>query len=89
MLNKEEIKKLISQEKLIEDYINLDVQLTPNGFDLSVGQVFLYKSEGILDFSNSERKFPQSKRLFLRSISPTINMVGCFLSTLPEGIKLK
>ena len=63
MLNKNEIKQLINEKNLIGEYINLDKQLTPNGFDLSVSKVFEFDSAGDLDFSNSERVVPQGKEL--------------------------
>jgi len=63
MLNKKEIASLISLEKLIDCYINLDKQLTPNGFDLTVGRVFKFNSQGSLDFSNSERVVPEGKEI--------------------------
>lgn len=63
MLNKEEIKKLIIEDKLIENYINLDIQLTPNGFDLTVGGVFIFEKAGRIDFSNSERFIPELEEI--------------------------
>ena len=63
MLNKKEIEQLIKDKNLVEEYINLDKQLTPNGFDLSVGKVFEFDSAGDLDFSNLERVVPQGKEL--------------------------
>ncbi len=63
MLNKKEIEQLIKEEKLIENYINLDKQLTPNGFDLTVDRVFEFDSAGDIDFSNSERIVPEGKEL--------------------------
>lgn len=63
MLNKKEIKQLIDEKRLIEDYINLDKQLTPNGFDISLSKVFAFNSQGHLDFSNSERVIPAGKEL--------------------------
>lgn len=63
MLNKKEIEQLIENQKLIEDYINLDKQLTPNGFDLTVGKIFDFTSSGRLDFSNKERVIPDEKEL--------------------------
>lgn len=58
MLNKQELEALINKEKLIEGYINLEKQLTPNGFDLTAGNVFVFNGCGSLDFSNSERVVP-------------------------------
>ncbi|MFH1519847.1 MAG: deoxyuridine 5'-triphosphate nucleotidohydrolase [Candidatus Omnitrophota bacterium] len=61
MLNKKEIEQLIKEKGLVEEYINLDQQLTPNGFDLTVGKIFEFDSAGALDFSNSQRVIPQGK----------------------------
>lgn len=63
MLNREEIRKLIQEKNLIEGYMNLDIQLTPNGFDLTVGSIFEFDSAGTLDFSNKERKIPEGKEI--------------------------
>ena len=63
MLNKKEIEKLIIEKSLIDQYINLDKQLTPNGFDLTVGKVFEFNSAGDIDFSNSQRVVPEGKEL--------------------------
>ncbi len=70
MLNKLQIKQLIEKENLIQDYMNLDKQLTPNGFDLTVGKVFEFSSCGSLDFSNKERLLSEEKELFPQKINP-------------------
>jgi dUTP pyrophosphatase len=63
MLNQREIEKLISEDRLIEGYVDLATQLTPNGIDLTCGGVFKFDSSGALDFSNKERKLPAGKEL--------------------------
>ena len=63
MLNRGEILKLIKEKGLITDYLNLDIQLTPNGFDLTVGGVFEFSSQGALDFSNRERVISQIREI--------------------------
>jgi len=63
MLNKKEIKQLIEEKSLLENYIDLDKQLAPNGFDLTVGKIFEFESAGDIDFSNSQRIVPQGKEL--------------------------
>lgn len=70
MLNKEEIKTLVHEGKLIEGYINLDKQLTPNGFDLTVGKVFEFCSGGDLDFSNSARRLPETREIAPEKVCP-------------------
>ena len=63
MLNREEIRKLIEEKELINNYFSLDIQLTPNGFDLTTGAVFEFIESGMLDFSNKERVIPETKEL--------------------------
>jgi dUTP pyrophosphatase len=63
MLNKQEIKTLIDQKKLIEGYINLNIQLTPNGFDLTVEEILAFASGGAVDFSNKERMIPVGRKI--------------------------
>lgn len=63
MLNKKEIKKLIEDEKLLEGYMSLDKQLTPNGVDLTVAKILKFKEAGSLDFSNKERVIPETREI--------------------------
>jgi len=70
MLNHHEIEELIKSKALIKDYIDLDTQLTPNGFDLTVGQVFEFDACGALDFSNKQRLVPQGKEIPPEKESP-------------------
>ncbi|MCK5287699.1 MAG: deoxyuridine 5'-triphosphate nucleotidohydrolase [Candidatus Omnitrophica bacterium] len=70
MLNKKEISQLIEKKSLIENSINLEKQLTPNGFDLTVGQIFEFDSCGALDFSNSERVVPECKQILAEKNNP-------------------
>jgi len=70
MLNREEIERLIKEIKLISGFINLEAQLTPNGFDLTAGKVFEFDTPGALDFSNKERKLPEGKALLPQKENP-------------------
>lgn len=55
MLNRQDILELIQKNSLIQDYIDLETQLTPNGFDLTAAAIFKFDTAGALDFSNKER----------------------------------
>ncbi|MET1125103.1 MAG: deoxyuridine 5'-triphosphate nucleotidohydrolase [Archaeoglobaceae archaeon] len=55
VLSKEEIRRLIEEEGLIRDYLDLETQLQPNGFDCTLGKVFKLRSAGKVDFDNSQR----------------------------------
>jgi len=63
MLNKKEIKQRIEEKNLLEKYIDLETQLTPNGFDLTVGALFKFNGPGKADFSNKERVLPETEEL--------------------------
>lgn len=60
-LNREELRELIEEEGLIQNYVHLETQLTPQGFDLTVDEIHEYQASGKLDFSNDEREIPDSK----------------------------
>lgn len=57
-LNCDEIKELVEKNKLLENYIDLNTQLTPNGFDLSARSISSFDASGCVDFSNKERLIP-------------------------------
>ena len=59
ILNDEQIRKLISENGLVKHYIDLDKQLTPNGFDLTVEQIFKFAGKGQIGFTNEDRILPQ------------------------------
>jgi dUTP pyrophosphatase len=63
MLNSTEIRRLIEEHKLITDYIDLDNQLQPTGFDLSLGDILHYQGRGSVDFSNVEREIAPTQPL--------------------------
>jgi len=64
ILNKTELEGLIRKESLITGYLELESQLTCNGFDLTVKKVSEFNSCGALDFSNKERVLPETPELF-------------------------
>ncbi|OYT43325.1 MAG: deoxyuridine 5'-triphosphate nucleotidohydrolase [Candidatus Aenigmarchaeota archaeon ex4484_56] len=63
ILNKEQIKNLIEEKNLIENFINLEIQLQPNGFDLTAGEIYKIKNSGRIDFSNSERIISETDKI--------------------------
>lgn len=60
-LNREELRELIEEKGLLQNYIHLETQLTPQGFDLTVDEIHEYQGSGKLDFSNDEREIPDSE----------------------------
>jgi len=70
MLNKQEVKKLVNEKKLIEGAIDLETQLTPNGFDLTAGKIYEFDASGAVDFSNKERMVPEGKEVIAEKQKP-------------------
>jgi dUTP pyrophosphatase len=63
MLNDKILRKLIEDQKLVTKYIDLDKQLQPSGFDLSMESVEEFLGEGAVDFSNKERVIANTKTI--------------------------
>jgi len=61
MLNDQAIRKLVEDEKLITNYIDLDKQLQSSGFDLSLESIEEFLGGGAVDFSNAERVIAETK----------------------------
>ena len=55
MLGNIEIRRLIEEHELIKDYIDLETQLQPTGFDFTVKRIEQYINGGSIDFDNSNR----------------------------------
>ena len=63
VLSKDEIRRLIKEKSLISDYVDLETQLQPNGFDCTLRKVARIKGHGRLDFDNSERVIPDTEEV--------------------------
>ncbi len=59
VLSREDIRALVQKvPPLVEQWIDLDEQLQPNGFDLTLREVALLQSAGRIAASNSQRLIP-------------------------------
>ena len=63
MLNDKILRKLITEYKLVTEYLDLDKQLQPSGFDLSLESVEAYLGGGAVDFSNRERVIADTRTI--------------------------
>jgi len=63
ILTHDEIKRMILEDKLIENYVDLDLQLQSVGFDVTVHKIYELKGFGLIDFDNSERKRPEYREV--------------------------
>jgi len=63
MLNDQAIRRLITNHQLITHYKDLDTQLQPSGFDITLHHVEAYEGAGAADYSNKERVIAETTPL--------------------------
>ena len=88
MLNSKEIMRLIETQQLITGYIDLEKQIQPSGFDLSIAEVHAYAGGGSVDFSNEERRIAPTT-----SLEPDADLwytlpQGCYIIIYNEVVKM-
>jgi len=88
MLNSSEIRQLIESKGLIEDYIDLDRQLQPGGFDLSLREVQEYIGAGSVDFANQERRIAATKKVEPDSEGWYTVRQGCYVVVYNEVVRM-
>ena len=76
VLTGNEIRELILKNNLVQNYIDLDTQITPNGFDMSVKEIHLIASDGAVDFSNQKRIISETKKIDY--VNDSIFLKKCF-----------
>ncbi len=88
VLGRSEILKLIrAKPPLIEGYVDLEVQLQPSGFDLTLREVRFFESSGSIDFDNSRRELPDTSQLEFKDDS-LILKPGAYLVVFNEIINM-
>jgi dUTP pyrophosphatase len=76
ILSKKDILNLIQQKSpLVEGYMNLDDQVQPNGFDLTLREVAMIQSGGQIGVSNAQRS--------VSGLSPLVFNGTDFLDLIP------
>jgi len=64
VLSREQIRELInSQRPLVAEFRDLETQLQPNGFDLTLAEIHRYVGRGVLAVDNADRQLPDLEQL--------------------------
>ena len=86
---KEKLKTLLqTAPPLLQESVDPEVQLQPNGFDLSLKEVLAIEGQGSLDFDNSERKLPAYRPLAFGLDGWVELAPGAYLITFNEVVSL-
>lgn len=82
------IRELVEKEELIRGFIDLNLQIQPCGFDLSLGSIEAFLDSGSVDFSNLERRLPSTRPLE-PDFGGWFNLsIGSYLVIYNEEVKL-
>ncbi|GAH90234.1 unnamed protein product, partial [marine sediment metagenome] len=89
ILSKQDIQRLLQQEPpLIEDYINLEEQVQPNGIDLTLREVALLQSSGKIAVKDNQRLVSDVAPLVFDGLNFIDLMPGAYIITYNEIIHL-
>jgi dUTP pyrophosphatase len=88
MLNSEEIRSLIESSQLVTGYIDLEKQLQPSGFDISLREVHVFDRGGGVDFSNKERVIAETTPLEPDTDGWHRLEQGCYVIVYNEVVKI-
>lgn len=89
ILSREDITHLIRQDApIVAGLRNMDEQIQPNGVDLTVQNISLFDSPGIIGLSNSARVLSSTSPLVFSSMGYIDLLPGCYLITYNEVVNL-
>ena len=89
VLSKQDIQRLLQQEPpLMEDYINLEEQVQPNGIDFTLRQVSMLQSSGKIAVKNSQRLVSDTAPLVFDGLNFIDLMPGAYIITYNEIVHL-
>ncbi len=89
VVSKRDISNLIKQKPpLIEGYLDLDQQLQPNGFDLTLRDVSMFQDMGQIGVDNSQRHLPELAPLVFDGLGAIELMPGSYIITYNEIVHI-
>ena len=88
MLNSKEIKKLIIEKNLVKNYLDLNQQLQPCGFDLTLNTIHSFSDRGKADFSNQNRVIAKTKKIKTNRNKWYNLSAGCYQVVYNETVKI-
>jgi dUTP pyrophosphatase len=89
VLSRKDIKRLIQQNPpLIEGYINLEQQVQPNGFDITVRDIAMLQTMGQIGVDNGLRQLPDLAPLVFDTYGFMELMPGSYIITYNEIVHI-
>jgi len=89
VLTKEDIRKLVqAQPPLVEGWLNLEEQLQPNGFDLTLRDIAMLQTAGTIPVDNRQRQVSALAPLVFDGLGYIDLIPGPYLITYNEVVHL-
>ena len=89
VLSQQDIRVLLQKKPpLIADYVNLEEQLQPNGFDLTLRQIALLQTSGTIAISNRQRVVSDLAPLVFDGLGFIDLIPGAYIITFNEIVHL-
>ncbi|MFY9813261.1 MAG: deoxyuridine 5'-triphosphate nucleotidohydrolase [Dehalococcoidales bacterium] len=89
VLSKKDIKKLIQQNpSLVEGFIDLEQQLQPNGFDITLRDVAMLQNMGQIGRDNAQRRLPDLAPLVFNNQGFMELLPGSYMITYNEIVHI-
>ena len=87
VLDRKTILDLISKHQLITNMVDQNVQVSPNGVELTLQKLYTFKEAGTIDFSNKERHIPNYEGVPLKPGQYNLQP-GTYLVTYNEIVRI-
>jgi dUTP pyrophosphatase len=88
-LSREEILERLKDEMpLVDNLLNVEQQVQPNGVDLTVSDIALFSSPGSISVQNEKRVISSTAPLVFDGLGSMELMPGCYLVTCTEIVNL-
>ncbi len=89
VLSRKDIRRMLQQTPpLVEGYLNLEQQLQPNGFDITLRDIAMLQTSGQIGVENAQRQLPDLAPLMFDGLGFVELIPGSYLITYNEVVHI-
>ena len=88
MLNDKEIRRLVEEHQMVTGFLDLDTQIQPSGFVISLEGVEAFKGGGAVDYDNNERVLAETESLAADDAGWFNLCQGCYKVVYNETVRM-
>ena len=87
VVDRQTILNLISQHQLVTNMVDPEVQVSPNGVELTLHKLYTFTEAGTIDFSNKDRHIPENAEVSMQK-GQYVLQPGTYLVTYNETVRI-